>query len=154
MTSKKRLSADSIVCALAEDVCQQCTLRIIRYLKEMDGGLSGEDSGLSTCWEEICVQVQYETSIYWETYVETVKAFVEGEIEDMPPWHREAVWLQTDANDEWEGDDEQTRVSYPVCNSDIVDYLLDNYVWPEAGRWSNERIKTYRDRATDLDEIE
>ena len=117
----------------------------------MDAALSGDHSGLSTCWEEICVQVQYEESIDWDTYVETVKPFVEVEVEDMPPWHREAVWLQTDANDEWEGDDEQTREPYPVCNSDIVDYLLNNYVWPEAGRWSNERITRYLDRVTDRD---
>ena len=151
MTSKKKLSVYAIVSDLAEDVCQQCTVRVIRHLQEMNAGLSGEDSGLSNCWEEICVQVQHEESIYWDTYVEVVKAFIAGEIEEMLPWHREAVWLQTDAGVEWGAADEKTRDPYPVFNGDIVDYLLDNYVWPEAGRWSNERIRTYRGQATDLD---
>ena len=154
MTSKKKLSAYNIVGNLAKDVCEQCTVRVIRHLQEMDAGLSGEASGLSNCWEEICVQVQHEESICWDTYVEVVKALVEGEIEVMPLWHQEAVWLQTDAHYEWETGDEQTRVSYPVCNSDIVDYFLESYIWPEAKRWSNERIQNYRDRATDRDEIE
>jgi hypothetical protein len=39
----------------------------------MSDTLSGDDSELKTTWDEICAQVQYEHSIFWETYDEIVR---------------------------------------------------------------------------------
>ena len=58
------LSEWRIVRRLAEQVCQRITRRVIRSLRELVDGLqSGDDSGLTNAWEEICVQVQGEQSV-------------------------------------------------------------------------------------------
>jgi hypothetical protein len=53
MSSK--LSKSLIVSNLAEQVCQQITRKVISSLQALTNGLlSGDDSGLTNAWEEIC----------------------------------------------------------------------------------------------------
>ena len=109
---------------------------------------SGDDSGMENVWEEICVQVQYDEFPMWGAYVETAKALLVGDVEDLPAHEREALWLRSDQGDEWDSEDENEREAYPVLNDDIVDYLWNEHLLPEAGRFSNERTRGYFDRAT------
>lgn len=60
----RRLSESTIVADLAEQVCKRITRSTIRGLQSMERGLSPEDSGLENPWDEICVQVQCQESIY------------------------------------------------------------------------------------------
>jgi hypothetical protein len=55
--------------------------------------LSGDDSGVTNAWEEICVQVQEEQSFYWDTYEATVGQYVGVEVEGLPPYELNAIWL-------------------------------------------------------------
>lgn len=142
----RKLSQSAIVKELAEYVCRRLTRKVISALKAMDNALlSGEDSGLRNTWEEICVQVQHEESIYWETYDETVRGFVLGEVAELPAYQREAVWLQTEEGWDWDTEGDQERESCPVNAENIVQYLLDQYIYVEAGRWTNRRIRRYLD---------
>jgi hypothetical protein len=63
------------------------------------------------------------------------------------PHEREAIWLQTPEADRWEFDEESGRAPYPVCNDEIVEYLVKERIYHEAGRWNNQRIREYLDRA-------
>jgi len=121
---------------------------MIDSLKKMKDALhSGNGSGLENTWDEICVQVQYEQSIYWDAYDSTVWQMVEAEVEKLSPHEREVIWLQTPEADRWGFDEESEHDHYPVFNDDIVRYVVKEHIYHEAGRWNNQRIREYLDRA-------
>ena len=88
------------------------------------------------------MQVQYERSFAWDAYEETIRATIRHDIESLPLHEAQAIWLQTDQGIDWDGDDEGNRQS-PVCDDDIEDYLLREFVLAKAGSWSNARIREY-----------
>jgi len=146
MSSK--FSESAVIRAFAEEICQQLTRKMIADLQKMKDALrSGDGSGLENTWDEICVQIQYEQSIYWDAYDSTVRQMVEAEVEKLSPHEREAIWLQTLEADDWEFDEESEHDHYPVCNDDIVGYVVKERIYHEAGRWNNQRIREYLDRA-------
>ena len=60
-----------IVAAWAKLLSETLVKDAIAALEQMDANamLSGDDSGLKNVWEEVCVQLQYEESIFWDTLV-------------------------------------------------------------------------------------
>lgn len=143
----RKLSEANIILEVAEHVCRQVTRKVIAQLRGMHEGLqSGDDSGLKSIWDEICVQIQDEYSPYWDAYEHVVTSIVKYHIEKLLDHEREAIWLQTKNGNSWDCDDDDPRHSYPVDMTDIVDYVLDEYVYEEAGKWSNARIRAYLDR--------
>ena len=140
------LSESGIVLAVAETAAQRITRKVIAHLRGMHDTTSGDDSELKTTWDEICVQMQDEPSCYWDAYDDTVQGIVRGYVTELPKHEREAIWLQTDAGSDWDYEEPEDREPQPVCDDDIVDYLAQEYVYKEAGRWSNARIRAYFDR--------
>jgi hypothetical protein len=142
------LSESAIIRALAEQVCQRLTRKIIATLQGLNNELlSGEDSPLKNTWDEICVQVQFEASFSWEAYDETVRGLANAEVEELLRHEREAVWLQTSEADRWDSENEFRREPYPVVNDDVVEYLMTEYIYCQAANWSNRRIREYLDGA-------
>ncbi|MDA1053291.1 MAG: hypothetical protein O3C40_22800 [Planctomycetota bacterium] len=143
MTDK--LSESSIVSAVAKEAAERVARRVIAALQRMEETLAGDDSGLKTTWDAICVQVQYEQSFYWDAYDDTVRGIVKGYIADLRRHETEAIWLQTNEGSDWQCDDEEDREAYPVWEGDIINYITSEYVYEEAGRWTNARIRSYFD---------
>ena len=142
----RRLSEDSIVKTVADRAAKQIVRRAVLALQRLtDCKLSGEDSGLENTWDEICVQVQGEHSIFWGSYVDTVRGVLRRVIEDLLPYEREALWLQTEDGFEWSFEEAADRAEYPVRDGDIVNYVLTNYLLAAADDWSNVRIRNYLD---------
>ena len=142
-----KLSESGVVRALANEVCRRITRKLIGKLQTFDGDAlqSGDDSGLQNTWDEICVQMQFEQSIYWDAYEQTVWQLAVFQVENLPTHERESIWLQTPQGDDWDCQDESEREPYPVHNPDIVQYLISEFLYSEAGRWSNQRIRDYLD---------
>lgn len=138
---------DQIIKNVADHTCEQICRRAIRLLQKMDCTLSGDDSVLQNPWEEICVQVQFEQSIHWQVYMETMQACVLGDVESLPTHLLEAIWLQTDSGWDWSFDNPEAK-DCPACHSDVMDYVIDNYILKKADNWSNQRIRRYLDRYT------
>jgi hypothetical protein len=145
---RQALSESAIVREVAAQVCQRTARKVIRSLQQLkDALLSGDDSCLTSAWEELCVQVQYEHSFDWETYEATVKQFLAAEVGQLAPHERDAIWLQTPAGDSWDIEDEGSRKPYPVLDEEVVDYLMSEYIYPEASDWSNQRIRKYLEQS-------
>ena len=140
------MSESSIVSTVAHEAATRITRKVIRELQRMYDTTSGNDSELKTTWDEICVQVQYEESVHWDAYDQTVRRIIEVCLKEIPNHLREAIYLQTDAGIEWccneEGED------CPVYEDDIIDYLAREYVYEEAGNWSNSRIRAFIERSS------
>jgi hypothetical protein len=83
---KRVLTEPTIVMELADEICRRIARRVMRALQGMTGhGLSGDDSGLKNTWDEICVQIQFEQSIFWDAYEYTVTSLVAGYTESLKP---------------------------------------------------------------------
>lgn len=141
-----KLSENRIVRVLAESVCQRIARKTIRALQRMttqDELLSGEDSGLTNVWEEICVQLQQEESFSWGAYKETIRVFVGYYIDEMSNHERKAVWLQTPEGEDWDSELDEEREPYPVFNGDITNYIVYDYVLSKGNDWTNPRIRAF-----------
>lgn len=143
MPSPRKLTESTIVQDLGESVFERVKKAVIQTLDSMEGGLSGEDSGLSSLWEELCVQLQHEQSIFWDMYERTVCETVEGEVAQLPPFEREALWLLTDEGQSWECDDEENRATYPIFISDIVQHMVENGIYEEAQSSTSPNVLRY-----------
>lgn len=144
----KTLKESAIVGAVAQLAARRIARKVITDLQRMKHTLSGDDSELKTTWDEICAQVQDEQSFAWDAYDETVKATVGGYVCDLPLHEREAIWLQTEPGIDWDCEEPETRDTYPVVDDDITEYITNEHIYAEAGRWSNARIRSYIERSS------
>lgn len=140
---------DSILRTVAEEAAQRLSRRAVARLKKMPHTLSGDDSGLKTTWDEICVQVQSDQSPFWNAYEQAVRDALAWDVSQLPMHVQQAIWLQTPEGEDWDFDgDDGEREEPPVAQGDIVDYVMREYVLTEAGRGSNSRIRAFLNRAS------
>lgn len=142
------LSESAIVSAVARVAAQRVTRRTIAMLQRMRDTLSGDDSELQTTWDEVCAQVQGQQSHSWDAYDDTVRHVVAGYVAKLPKYEREAIWLQTNAGIDWMFEEPEDRTMDPAIDDDTVDYLASEYVYAEADRWSNARIRAFIERSS------
>lgn len=129
----------------AEEICNRISHRVIRHLRTNSTTLSGDDTPLKNAWEEICVQVQFEQSIYWDVYIETIDLEIEGEIEQLQEHELAAIWFQTPDGKDWgftDGDDREE----PYIDRQAVVAVIRDVVLSEANSYTNVRIREYIDR--------
>ena len=106
--------------------------------------LSGECSGLTSTWEEYCVQVQGEESFSWETYEEVVECLVECDIQELPEHELVALWFRTDEGFDWLCEhDKEERDRMVIEYKCVTEYIVNRYVNSAAEKWSNRRIRDY-----------
>lgn len=106
----RSLSESTIIRDVAKSVFRRITRRVIRSLQGMtEPRLSGDDSVLRNVWDEVCVQVQFEDSIYWDAYEHTVTSLVAGEFDRLVPFEREAVWLLSPQGVDWSYEEKAAR---------------------------------------------
>jgi len=123
---------EKIVEELASEIGKRITRKTIRDLQKM-----GEEF-------MICVQVQYESSLLWELYDETVRLCVAHFVSELKYYERFALWFQTEDAHYWKyEDDEEQKEGPALSEEEIVNYVVNDYVYFEAGRWSNQRIRAY-----------
>ena len=79
----------------------------IEEIKDLphDGMMS--DCGFLDFWEKFAYQVQIEESYSFRTYEQTIEAFCQGAVEELPAELVKSFWLSSDARDRWhyENDD-------------------------------------------------
>lgn len=140
---------DRIITDLANSECDRLCRRAIRHLQMSKDYLqTGDDTCLGSTRDEICVDVQVQESLAWDVYEVTIRATIRHDIESLAIHAARAIWLQTNQGSDWyvynDNDEEETDV--PICDDDIEDYLLNEYLLVAAGRWSNSRIRKYCER--------
>ena len=166
---------DKIIAAVAEKACEQVATAVIKVLRaDKESRLSGDDSGLQNVWDEICVQIRGESSIYWDDYLDTAKRIIEAEVSNLDKSEIEAIWLQTNNGEDWDRDNQSEEEANIVNNGasefpfieiisdnelaenkipesveydmeDIAKYIWDNYVYDKAKDFTNKRIQKYLD---------
>jgi hypothetical protein len=138
-----------IVKALADEIAKKIARKTIFALRRMRYTLSGDDSGLTTVWDEICVQIQENEPCHWPIYDLTVRSLVEYDVFILKHFEKLAIWIQTESYlDDWENQDDEQLPH--VFDGDIVNYLLREYIYSEAMDWKNAKITKYLERDYDI----
>jgi hypothetical protein len=133
-----------VIKKFADEVGDRICNRVVRYLRTIEVTLSGDDSPLKNAWEEICVQVQFEQSFYWETYEQMVDLAIEEEVTKLPEHELAAMWFQTPDGEEWGFTDGSDREE-PIINKQLVVDWIREKVLDKAGGWTNSRIREFLD---------
>ena len=97
---------------------------------------------LENAWDEICVQVQEEYSIYWDTYLFEIEKSTLSELKKIDDEIKLTIWLQTEEGMHWSEDSEESE-DIPCFDEDIVQYVVNNYILSNAVNYSNKRIEKY-----------
>ncbi len=63
---------------------KQIINRTIKDLKQINVTLSGDDSGLTTIWDEVCAQVRSDNSFYWDGYIDTINKVIQSHMQVLP----------------------------------------------------------------------
>ena len=148
---RKPLTEAAIVIEVAELAGTKVARNVIESLQRLDATLSGDDSELETVWDEICVQVQFEQSVYWDTYQIITTDFIENEISKLPDIEQAALWLQTENGENWNNSDESDRDDGFDYDSDLKEYVAERYVYSQAADWENDAIEQYLARQHEHD---
>lgn len=139
---------DEIICKIGEKECDKISKNVILHFQNMtDCLMSGDDSYLKNTWDEICFQVQQEESFCWKLYLQEIESRVNYEVKKLDIAIKEAIWLQTKEGIEWEEDDEEKDCKQlPICNEDIIRYIVTNFVLLSASKYdySKEEIEIYK----------
>jgi len=140
-----------LLCRLSSYHVHEIAEAVIKYLMELkeDVLLSGDDSGLKTLWEEICVQVQGEESFFWNSYEETIHNLTEKAFDEQPAAVKNLIMyiegLEIDRN---ENDQE------PVYSLEAAIQAIKNEVLTIAGDFENSNITRYLELDFEDDEEE
>lgn len=111
-----------VVTDFANARASELVSRVMDCLKHEIGELRG-DPKLQTVWDEICVQVQGEESLFWNAYVQHLEQHFERQIEELETYELRALWLQTLDGEMWWSETE-TSGPVPYERGAIVDWLV------------------------------
>lgn len=114
---------------------------------------SGDDSELKNAWEEICAQVQFESSYFWEIYDGAAWEIISHHASYLKPHEILAIWFQTDKGQDWqctpvtieERHDKTAGDPPPACMDDIERYIQLR-LYDKAENYSNKRIEKFLKR--------
>lgn len=118
-----------VVAHFAEQLANQTVERVIQTLHNTkDGMTSGDESGLQSFWEEICVQVQAEESAYFESQMSLIEYGIKTQLKRLHRTELMALWLETIEGAMWLDENLQAHDAndiLPICLDDIVLGILD-----------------------------
>ena len=137
-------SEQDVLRKFADEIAERISRKIISELQSIKETIFGDGYGLKNCWDEICAQIQSGRSISWDAYEGVIHLSAMAHIENLKEHERIALWFQTDEGWDWlyDNSDEKSD-SPPVFNGDIKQYIVQEYVYQEAGNWSNKRIRAF-----------
>ena len=132
-----------VVRSLAMKITTEIVSSVVTDLQELtDTLLLGDDTGLESTWDEICVQVQGEESEFSGTYLSVIDDFITDRVARLDEHERVALWLRTDSGFDWACDARENDKP-PVIVEDIVAELRSGVI-SEAADFENEQIYNYR----------
>jgi hypothetical protein len=99
--------------------------------------LSGDDSPLQNCWDEICVQVQDEHSFEWWAYEATIHSIIESHLEKEPEAYQLLLSYMGPKNNDYE--------SITYSKSDAIDSIHEEVI-SIAMNYRNKKIDKYLNR--------
>lgn len=114
------------------DLISDKVIADLHKLRDKDFLLSGNDSGLKSVWEEICVHIQGEESMYWDAYENTIENHISAELRLQPiAIMNLLIYVAEPDRDYNKGVDEE-----------VIKAILDQVLF-KAEKYSNNNIERY-----------
>jgi hypothetical protein len=136
--------SEKITNQLANTISERISRKVELSLKRMKDGLqSSEDSGLENLWDEVCVQVQAEHSMFWRLYDNLIYGLTLSIVKKQESYEMAAMWLQTDGGQDWKHEVSEKDCVFGYCAEDIAEYIAREYVYEKAGTYRNKKIIKY-----------
>lgn len=149
----------------SEDIADRIVRKTVSELKKNSDTLSGDDSGLKNAWEEICAQIQVESSYFWEAYEGIAWSIISCHTAKLKHHELLAIWFQTDEGEDWNLSSVISRESFdamsapdkarvrdqnsriegdlpPLCMENIERYIQMR-LYEKAENYHNKRIKRF-----------
>lgn len=155
-----------------ENTIKEIVNKIISEFQSMKGDkflLSGDDAGLENTWDEICVNVQGEESVWWDEYQNAIRLAVKTQTEKLAFSDLFNIWLLTEEFNDWSCNDSCTYTQgqeYSLYNfyrkaneyfddegypndfsTDDVEQYIYQQVISEAANYTNKKIEDYLERS-------
>lgn len=146
----------------ADDIADSIVRKTIRELRGIQDTLSEEGGDLKNAWEEICAQVQYQDSYFWEAYEGVAWSIISRHVATLKRHELLALWFQTDEGENWDSSpiisrdhcevrDEVKRDAChdrvedaaPPLSTDEVERYLQHRLHVAAESFSNQRIEKF-----------
>ena len=127
---------------LGKELFQAVAGRVIGQLQVNTKDMQSADGTLSSLWDEICVQVQGGPFFFWESYLEEARELILDEVVKLLEHERHGLWI---ALLEWS--DMNGGAGASPNESVAVEYILDQYLLPEAAKWRGPQIGASVDNA-------
>lgn len=144
-------SYEQLMALLAEPIIKRLVCSVRRRLqslkRESNMMLWGEDSGLKNFWDEICVQVQGEESIFFDMYIDTIEEIIEEFLSKRTEEEKIILWTQTEEYEEWKTDEHKEKAYSDVLCQYVNEDDIRNYVFQEviceAANYHTDRIECF-----------
>lgn len=113
--------------------------------------LSGDDSGLTSVWQEICAQIQGEESNFWDEYKAVAQDLIGARLEKHSREEQEMLWLSTEPGWDWLWDvvnagDEAPPAHPGVDQQSVVDWIFGKFLWRLAESEEDPNVTRFLDR--------
>ena len=138
-------SEDKLIYQLYEYHSSRIVNKVMFSLRKLKEGklLSGDDSELLNVWDEICVQVQGENSIYWNVYEETINMFIKYYVEKEPIEIKYLLsYYDTDSYPDKNSTETNNEIKLVYNEGYIIDTLFTK-ILGLAVDYTNARISNY-----------
>ena len=93
--------------------------------------LSGDDTCLTSVWEEICVQVQGEESHFWGAYAQIMRDQVLARLQEVSRPELEMLWLRTESGWDWLDEDA------------VAQWIVQDFIKPLAEEYESNSVSRF-----------
>lgn len=148
---------DTLIRKYADLAAAIVARKTVLAFQQIKTTLSGDDSCLTNAWDDVCIQVQGEDSVFEDIYDETLRNCARIEVQKLKCHDLQSLWLQTEAGMDWhcciENPTEDDRFANSNLDPQVIPYdvdhivglILEEYVYPRAGVYTNKRIRAFLD---------
>lgn len=145
---------ENLIREAGEDIIQRLVrswIRQLQKIKRKDGMMaSPDDSGLENLWDDVCVQIQGERSMFWNLYEDYLYDMIYSQLEKRCTWNElEILWTQTRefqekvaAADDDCFDEKDPTPWKGIHMENLADWCLSELLGV-AGNYNNIRIEEY-----------
>lgn len=140
---------EKILISYADSILNKINRKVITQLQKLNTTTSGVDSPLKNVWDEICVQIQGQESVFWNIYEQEIDMRIHAALDELKDFEKTALWLMTENGQDFYFDNEFSTELY-YDEHDIINDIK-NTLFTNAANWTNARITKYLENEFNFD---
>lgn len=138
----------------SEEILRKLVRKFKKHAQNLKGDclLLGDDSGLKNAWDEICVDLQGEWTVFHSVFLSFIEQYTSDILFNaLTELEKTILWTQTREFEDWlkeieENSNETVQYSIDFFNTrydDAVKELISDAILTEAMDYTNSRVEKY-----------